>query len=221
MGIRLLVIDDNILFREIIPKLFAEHSNIEVVGCLSAGENVSDKLEEFVPDVVLIDIQKQSGINCELIRQLKSKNPNLPIMVFTTQGDRDVIANCLEQGASGYLLKFTSYNELVLAIQAVQDGNSYFHPSVAKMIISEILNPRKSENVRIKSPEGLTERETEVLKHIASGLTNSEIAAKLFISVKTVKTHRKNLMEKLQLHDRLDIYKYALKHGLIGTEEDQ
>lgn len=220
MPIRLLIIDENPLFREVIPKLIENGHEIEVLGYACNSEDAINKIKEFSPSIILIDIQEKDGTCIDLIKKIKDESPGIRILVFTMENNAKSVALSLELGASGYMLKHTSSYELISAIKAVNEGNSYFHPAIAKTILDDLVNSstRRKSNSEAVNKRNLTEREKEVLQLIAEGLTNSEVASTLYLSPKTVKTHRKNLMEKLGIHDRLGIYKYAVRNGLIKVD---
>lgn len=215
---KVLLVDDNTLLREGLYKLLEGLEGFEVVGQAENGEQAVARVSELCPDLVLMDLRMPICDGIEATRLLKAKYPELPVLIFTTESTAASINNAIAAGAKGYLLKHTSLRELINAMRAVCDGNSYFHPIVAKVILEGLIHPERLP-VRQDTLVSLSEREVQVLRLIAEGLTNQEIAEQLFISIKTVQTHRRNIMDKLDLHDRVDLVKYALKKGIIGLDK--
>lgn len=212
-----LLVDDNTLLREGLQSLLDDIEGINVIGEAENGEEAVAKARELYPDIVLMDLAMPICGGIEATRRLHAKCPDLPVLIFASEAEAESINDAIGAGAKGYLLKHTSLRELVNAMRAVYDGNSYFHPVVAKVILDGIIHPERRA-VRPDTLFSLSEREVQVLRLIAEGLNNQEIAEQLFISIKTVQTHRRNIMEKLDLHDRVDLVKYALKKGIIGLD---
>lgn len=211
--IRVLVADDHAILREGIKSLLAEHEEIEIVGEAADGVEAVEKVRSLKPDIVLLDIGMPRMNGIEATRQITKEVPETRVLILTMHEDEEYIFPIFQAGASGYVLKRTAMSELVSAIRAVFQGHTILHPVVAQRVIDE---PREETD----NYDGLTERELEVLTLIADGLTNQKIADQLFISVKTVQAHRANIMEKLDLHDRVDLTKYAIRKGLISLEDD-
>lgn len=214
---KVLLVDDNTLLREGLQRLLDDTEGIKVIGEAENGEEAVAKVSELCPDIVLMDLAMPICGGIEATRRLHAKYPDLPVLIFASEAGAESINDAIGAGAKGYLLKHTSLRELVNAMWAVYDGNSYFHPVVAKVILEGIIHPERRA-VRPDTLVSLSEREVQVLRLIAEGLTNQEIAEQLFISIKTVQTHRRNIMDKLDLHDRVDLVKYALKKGIIGLD---
>lgn len=214
--IRVLLVDDHTILREGIRSLLAEHEHLQVVGEASDGREAVEKVEELQPDVVLMDISMPELNGIQATKAIKERSPDTKILILTMHDEEGYIYPIFKAGASGYVVKRTATRELVSAVEAVMEGNTIMHPSVAETLIYE--EGAKSEDGEVDADfyDGLTERELEVLTLIAEGLTNREIADKLYISIKTVQAHRANIMEKLDLHDRVALTKYAIKKGLIS-----
>lgn len=215
--IRVLLADDHTILREGIRSLLVTHPDITVVGEAKDGQEAIQKTLELNPDIVLMDISMPNVSGLEATRVIRQKCPNTRVLILTMHDSDEYIFQMLEAGASGYVLKGTASGDLVSAIQAVAEGQSFLYPSVAKKVVEEYLG-RGTQPAERDKFDGLTEREVEVLRLVAEGKTNQEIADQLFLSVKTVQAHRAHIMEKLDLHDRVDLVKYALKKGLIKLE---
>lgn len=210
--IRVLLADDHAILREGIKSLLAEHDEIQIVGEAEDGAEAVRKTKELEPDIVLMDIGMPRMNGIEATRQIVSENPGVRVLILTMHEDEEYIFPIFQAGAAGYVLKRTAMSELVSAIRAVFQGHTILHPVVARRVIEDPKNT-------VDNYDGLTDREIEVLTLIAEGYTNQRIADRLFISVKTVQAHRANIMDKLDLHDRVDLTKYAIRKGLISLEE--
>ena len=215
--IRVLLVDDHTILREGIKSLLSAHDHIEVVGEADDGEQAVERVGELGPDVVLMDIS-MPGINgIQATRTIKEEHPETKILILTMHDEEGYIYPIFKAGASGYVVKRTATRELVSAIEAVMEGNTIMHPSVARtLIIDGARDESPGEAQDLDFYDGLTERELEVVTLVAEGMTNREIADELHISIKTVQAHRSNIMEKLDVHDRVALTKYAIKKGLIS-----
>jgi DNA-binding NarL/FixJ family response regulator len=214
--IRLLIADDHALFREGVRALFLAHPDIEVVGESADGESAIQQVDAATPDVVLMDIN-MPGINgIEATRRILSDHPNLGIIMVTMLEDDASVFSAMRAGARGYVLKGAHHDEILQAIRAVAAGQAVFGPGIATRMITffQGLNaPSHGEQAAQAFPE-LTEREREVLTLIAQGVSNKEIAEKLFISMKTVSNHITNIFSKLQVADRAQAIIRARNAGL-------
>jgi len=213
MKIRLLLVDDHAVVRSGLRMLLAGEADFEIVGeAGTAGEAI--KLAPTVkPDMILMDIGLPDMSGIDATRKIKSLWPNIAIVALTIHEDEEYFFKMLEAGASGYVPKRAAPEELISAIRIAIKGDVYLYPSQAKLLVKDFLQQSHSGNNQIL--DGLTDRQREVLVLLAEGATNSEIAAKLFISPKTVASHRENIMEKLNMHSRTELVKYALRKGLI------
>lgn len=237
--IRVLLADDHTILREGIRILLEAEPDMDIVGEAGDGEEAVKLALELKPDIVLMDIAMPVMNGLEATRRLRAADPDIHVLILSMHEDQDYVVPILEAGASGYVLKRTAASELVSAIRAVYEGNSFLYPSVAKMLIQSYLRRQgEEEDAAEASADGagggvpipggalpgrekaklLTPRELEVLRLIVDGFTNREIAEKLFISIKTVQAHRGNMMEKLGLHDRVELVKFAIRHGLATLD---
>ncbi len=211
--IRVLLADDHAVLRDGLRLLLEREIDIEVVGEAGDGEEATKKAVELVPDVVVLDIGMPIMSGIEAARLIKEKKPKIGILVLTVYDDDEYVFKLLKAGASGYLLKKVAGAELASAIRAVSSGEFLLSSAVAEKVVAGYLQEPKQNGVEL--PDGLTKREVEILKLIAEGATNKEIAEKLFISVKTVESHRTNIFRKLDIHDRIQAATYAIRKGLI------
>jgi len=188
--------------------------DIEVVGEASDGVAAADLAASAVPDVVLMDVRmpKQSGI--EACQSIKDVAPNARIIMLTVSDEEADLYDAVKNGASGYLLKDSSIDEVAQAVRLVADGQSLISPSMAIKLLDEFKQMSRADRQQVPTPR-LTDRELEVLRFVAQGLNNREIAKQLFISENTVKNHVRNILEKLQLHSRMEAVMYAVREKLL------
>jgi DNA-binding NarL/FixJ family response regulator len=213
--IRVLLADDHAILRDGIRALLTDHPEIVVIGEAEDGHWAVHLAHELHPDVVLMDIGMPRLNGLEATRQIKHDCPGVAILILTMHDNEEYLRQVLAAGASGYVLKRAAASELVTAIRAVYRGEAALSPAVARMLIEDYL---KSEDGRIAAnPSDLTPREREVLQLIAEGHTSKQIAELLCLSVKTVQAHRTSLMQKLDLHDRGDLIKYAIQKRIIDV----
>jgi DNA-binding NarL/FixJ family response regulator len=212
--IRVAVVDDQELFRRGLTMLLGVEDDIEVVGEASDGVAATDLAATAVPDVILMDVRmpKRSGI--EACVAIKEVAPTARIIMLTVSDEEADLYDAVKNGASGYLLKDSSIEEVAQAIRVVADGQSLISPSMAIKLLDEFKQMSRSDRQQVPSPR-LTDRELEVLKLVAQGLNNREIAKRLFISENTVKNHVRNILEKLQLHSRMEAVMYAVREKLL------
>lgn len=188
---------------------------MEVVGEASEGNEGIEKAKELTPDVILMDLSMPHGKDgLSATSELKKQLPEISILILTMHDDEEYLFRAIQAGASGCILKSAPHDELIQAILSVSNGDAYLHPSATKRLMEEYLNNAKNGDA---DPFNiLSDREREVLTLIAKGYANKDIAEQLGISVKTVETHKGNLMEKLQMKTRPELVAYALKKGLLG-----
>jgi two-component system NarL family response regulator len=212
--IRVAVVDDQELFRRGLTMLLTVEEDIEVVGEAGDGVAATELAASAVPDVILMDVRmpKRSGI--EACASIKDVAPTARIIMLTVSDEEADLYDAVKNGASGYLLKDSSIDEVAQAIRVVADGQSLISPSMAIKLLDEFKQMSRSDRQQVPSPR-LTDRELEVLKLVAQGLNNREIAKRLFISENTVKNHVRNILEKLQLHSRMEAVMYAVREKLL------
>jgi DNA-binding NarL/FixJ family response regulator len=212
--IRVAVVDDQELFRRGLTMLLGVEDDIEVVGEAGDGIAATDLVATAAPEVILMDVRmpKRSGI--EACMAIKDIAPTTRIIMLTVSDEEADLYDAVKNGASGYLLKDSSIEEVAQAVRVVADGQSLISPSMAIKLLDEFKQMSRSDRQQVPTPR-LTERELEVLKLVAQGLNNREIAKRLFISENTVKNHVRNILEKLQLHSRMEAVMYAVREKLL------
>ena len=212
---RVLVVDDQTVVRDGLVLLLGLLPGLEVVGSAGDGEEAVRLVAESHPDVVLMDLRMPRVDGVEATRRIKAEHPSVQIVVLTTFSDDESVFAALQAGARGYLTKDAGADEIARAIDAVRDGDAQLDPSVQRRLVDALATgTQPSRRRRAGLPDGLTQREAEVLTLIASGRSNAEIARELFISEATVKTHINNLFSKAGLRDRAQAVTYAYRKGL-------
>jgi len=212
--VRVLLVDDQALFREALGTLLSVRADVEVVGEAGDGEAALRQAAELRPDVVLMDLRMPVLDGIAATRRLRAEQPEVRVLALTTfDEDEDVFA-ALRAGAVGYLLKDAATGELELALRSVMRGESWLSPSVSRQVVEGYMHRTGGE----AAPEVLTARQREVLKLVAGGKSTKEIAFLLNLSVKTVETHRAQIMERLGIRDVAGLVRYALRTGLVPPE---
>ena len=211
--IKVLVVDDHAILRDGIRALLGLHNDVEIVGEASEGQEAIEKVQELTPDVVVMDIAMPGMDGLEATRRIQRKNPKVKVLVLTQHDNREYILSAIKAGVAGYVPKRALGSELVSAIRTVHKGDSFLYPSAATALIEDYRQQAEEEPY-----DRLTDREREILKLIAEGHTSREIADMLFISLKTVLGHRTKLMEKLDIHNRTELIKYAMRKGLVSMD---
>ncbi len=212
--VRVLVVDDQELFRRGLIMLLSGDTDIEVVGEASDGITATELAVKTAPDVILLDVRMPRRTGVEACRGIKEAVPSAKIIMLTVSDEEADLYESVKNGASGYLLKDSSIEEVAQAIRVVNEGQSLISPSMAVKLIDEFKQMSKPE--REQGPAlRLTDRELEVLRLVAKGLNNREVAKELFISENTVKNHVRNILEKLQLHSRMEAVMYAMREKLL------
>jgi two-component system response regulator NreC len=216
--IRLILADDHAVVRSGLRMLLEAQPDIEIVAEVESGRQAVDEARKLRPDVVLMDVQMPELNGIEATQQIKKLAPETAILALTMHEDDQYFFEMLHSGASGYVPKRAAPDELVTAIRTVARGDIFLYPSLATRLVKDYLKRADADDQPLLYDD-LTPREREVLVLIAEGLTNAEIGDKLVISVKTVDRHRENIMRKLNMHNRIDLVKYAIRTGLIDLEE--
>ena len=212
--IKIMVADDHAILRDGIRALLELHEDIEIIGEASDGNEAIEKARELMPDLIIMDIAMPGMDGLEATRRIRKRNPKAKVLMLTQHDNREYILPAIKAGASGYVPKRALGSELVSAIRAVQRGESFLYPSAATALIQDYLQQSKEE----EPYDRLTAREREILKLIADGHPSRKIAEMLGLSIKTVLGHRAKTMEKLNLHNRTELIKYAMRKGLVSMD---
>ncbi|MDF2855246.1 MAG: DNA-binding response regulator [Neobacillus sp.] len=213
--IKILLVDDHAVVRMGLTMLLNNHPKMQVIGEASEGNEGIQKALKLKPNVVVMDLSMPHGKDgLSATSELKKLMPEVNILILTMHDDEEYLFRAVKAGASGCILKSAPHDELMSAIESVALGDAYLHPAATKRLMEEYLASTKHGNNDTFNL--LSDREKEVLTLVAKGYANKEIAEQLIISVKTVETHKGNLMEKLQMKTRPELVEYALKKGLLG-----
>ncbi len=214
MSVKLIIVDDHQMFREGLVNLLSGSGKVEVLAQAKNGKEAVEKALQLKPDVVLMDIGIPIMNGVEATKKILQENTDIKVLALSMHENKEYIKDILDAGASGYILKNSPFDQLLSAILSVSEGNKYLSKKVTDIIIQDYLTMNKGR----RALNQLSERELEVLKLYAEGKTSSEIAGQLFISVKTVGTHKQHILKKLKLKTNADIIKFAIKEGLVSGE---
>ncbi len=212
--IRVLIADDHHLFREGLARILNDEDDIEVMATLRSGEEALAAANAYQPDVVVLDVNMPGMGGIEAARRLRERNPALGILMLTVSEDRDTLFRAVQAGIRGYLLKSSTSSELVDAIHRVQKGEAVISPSMSAKLLDEFA--ALSRGQRQRPEDVLTERERDILRNLACGMSNKEIGLALSISPHTVKAHLRHILDKLGLRSRTQAAAWAERHGLTG-----
>ncbi len=214
--ITVLVVDDHAIVREGIRMVLETDPELDVVGEASSGEEAIERVRELRPAVVVMDIGMPGLSGFEATQRIRETDPEVKVLALTVHDSEAYVFQMLRAGAVGYVLKRAPSADVISAVKTAFRGEAVLHPKVAKLVIADYLARAEGGDDPF---DPMSDREREILKLIAEGRTNREIAELLHLSVKTVQAHRNNLMHKLGLHDRVELVKYALRTGIIGLDE--
>ena len=214
--IRILLADDHKIFRDGLRSLLEQEALVAVVGEAGNESEVLAQLEQHAIDVILMDIDMGVSNGIETTATVRGRYPQTHVLVLSMHSDINYIVGMLDVGATGYVLKNTGKDELLTAIRAVAGGDTYYSNQVSARLVEHLHSRKRISSPRNSGDVPLTKREVEVLRLIAEEFSNPEIAQQLFISIRTVDTHRRNLIEKLGVKNTAGLVKYAIKNGLIG-----
>ena len=214
MKIRLLLVDDHQVVRSGLRMLLAGESDVEIVGEAGTAREALEAVRQLKPTVVLMDIGLPDLSGIDATREIKRTSPEVAVVALTIHEDEEYFFKMLEVGAGGYVPKRAAPEELLTAIRAAAAGEVYLYPSMAKLLVKDFLSQDRSTDTA-STLDGLTNREQEVLRYLAEGADNQAIADALVISIKTVARHRENIMQKLGLHSRSELVRYAIRKGII------
>jgi DNA-binding NarL/FixJ family response regulator len=215
--VRIVIAEDHTILREGLRSLLSSSANFEIVGEAGDGREAIRQVKKFKPDLILTDLSMPRMNGMEAIKEIKRESPATKVLVLTVHRAEEYILATFRAGADGYLLKDSTHSELLMAVKKVLNGTHYISPEISEKVIEGYIEGKKSLKSRT-SWETLTQREREILKLIAEGYRNKEIAEDLCISVKTVEKHRANLMEKLDLHSIQALTTFAIEKGLVSRE---
>jgi two-component system response regulator NreC len=215
--VRIVIAEDHTILREGLRALLSSNPDFEVVGEAEDGREAIRCADELKPHLILTDLSMPRMNGMEAIKEIKRESPETKVLVLTVHKAEEYILAAFRAGADGYLLKDSTYTELVMAVNKVLSGKHYISPEISEKVVEGYLEGKKALKSKT-SWETLTQREREILKLIAEGYKNKEIADDLCISVKTVEKHRANLMEKLNLHNAQALTAFAIEKGLVSRE---
>lgn len=218
MAIRVLLVDDQVLTRQGVKVVLQPEQDIEIVGEAENGREALEKAVALLPDLVLMDIMMPGGDGVTATRAIRQRCPNTRVLMLTVYADQALFRKAAEAGAGGYVLKNISPTDLADAIRSVHHGGTTLSPVIARQMMNHFFDTRLESGVpTVKRIHGLTQRESEVLVGVAHGLSDKEIAAKLFLSESTVKTHLRMIYHRLKLRNRAQAAAFAVEKGLLRT----
>jgi two-component system response regulator NreC len=211
--IKVLIVDDHAIMRDGICALLSVNDDIEVIGDAAEGREAIKKVRELAPDVIIMDIAMPGMDGTEATRQIVKGNPKARVLVLTQHDNKEYVRSAIKAGAVGFILKKALGSELVSAVRSIYQGDTVLYPSVASAFVEDY-----RQRTELDPYNGLTSREREVLKLIAEGHTSPQIAELMVISLKTVLGYRTKIMDKLDIHNRTELIKFAMRKGLISME---
>lgn len=218
--IRVVLADDHAVLRAGLRALLNVEPDIEVIGEASDGKDAIHQVEALEPDVIVMDLSMPGTSGLDAIEQITSRHLDSKVLVLTMHSEEQYILQVIQYGAAGYVLKSAADNDLIDAIRQVAQGKTYLYPEAAHILIEHYRRKEREQNASAEDGfSSLSEREREVLAYTARGYSSREIGSMLFISAKTVDTYRQRLMEKLNLHHRVDLVQFALRKGLLESVE--
>jgi DNA-binding NarL/FixJ family response regulator len=212
MATKVLLVDDHKIMREGISALLRKYSEFEVVGQAADGRQALEMASHLKPDIVIMDVGMPNLNGVEATKQLLSINPNVKVMALSTHSDGAVVAKMIKAGALGYMLKESAFEELIEALNTLQEGRTFLCNKISKVVFSDYVG--LVTNAKTREGDGLSNREREVLQLVAEGHTTKEIAEVLNLSTKTIDSHREHIMEKLGIRNVAGLTKYAIREGL-------
>ena len=216
MTIRVLLADDHKIFRDGLRTLIENEAGMEVIADADNGRKAVVLAQKLSPNVIIMDVTMPDMNGIEATRKIVDGMPEVKVIALSMHSDRRYVLGMLEAGASGYLLKDCAFGELAGAIHQVVTGNTYLSPKIADVVVKGYLN--KALEASSATNVAMTSREREILQLIAEGFTAKEIAAHVFLSIKTVETHRRNIMQKLNMRSVAEMTKYAIREGLVSLD---
>ena len=219
-SIRVLLVDDHKIVRDGLRSLLAKDKDISVIGEAENGEDALGQVGKLEPDVVIMDIAMPGMNGVDATKEITRSFPGVHVIALSMHAESRFISEMLAAGAAGYLLKDCAFDELARAIRTVYEGHTFVSKGAAEVVLKDYIHRVGDNDDAVDGPaKNLTPRETEVLQHIGRGLSTKEIASKLGLSTKTVETHRRQTMEKLEIYNVAGLTKYALRTGLVSLDE--
>lgn len=213
--IRIVLVDDHQMFRDGVKAVLSDEANIEVVGEVGNGNDLYKLLDSVSIDLIITDISMPEISGIEITKHVSEKFPNIKILILSMHTNEEFITKALSSGANGYLPKDTSMSELLDAINTIYKGDNYYNKTISDTILKSVIDKSKKDSSDNKS---LTNREKEIVALVVDGLTNKEIADKLCISIRTVDSHKNNVMQKLHLKSSVELVKYAIKNKIVDID---
>ena len=214
--IRLILVDDHLLVRTGIANILSGEPGFEIIGEAAEAKEMFDLLKKSLPDIAVLDIALPGMSGIEITKKLHNDYPGIRILILSMHTSEEFIFNAINSGARGYLPKNTSRKELIEAIYAIHRGEEFFAESISNVILKSYIKKARTNLPEDDNNEGLlSKREIEVLRLFAEGMTNQEIADKLFISIRTVESHKNHIMARLELKTTVDLVKFAIRNNIV------
>jgi two-component system, NarL family, nitrate/nitrite response regulator NarL len=213
--IKILLVDDHPVVRKGIASCLAQHDHIQILGEAADGREALRKAREMIPDIMLMDIDMPHMNGLAVTDLLRKELPKVKVLILSMHSNTDYILRIIQSGARGYVLKDAGTEELLRAIESINNGEAFFSPEIARAALNQYVKGSGTVNTQVAQ---LTNREREVLVHIADGLSNKEIASQLGVGVRTVETHRERIMRKLNIHSVAGLTKFAISQGLVSLQ---
>ncbi len=214
--IKIILVDDHQIVRDGIKALLNDAEDIDIISEAASYNELREKLKLQNPDIIVMDISLPEISGLEITKMLSETYPHLKVLILSMYTGEDFIFNAIKAGAKGYLPKNTTRKEIIDAIHAVFNNNEYYSESISKVILkSYVQKAKSSDSLPERAEDKLSAREIEILKYFAGGMSNQEIADKLFISIRTVESHKNHIMQKLELKSTVDLIKYAIKNKIV------
>lgn len=211
--IKIILVDDHQMFRDGVKAVLSDEEDIDIVGEVGNGKDLYKLLESITPDLIITDISMPDISGIEVAKYLSDNYTDIKILILSMHSNEEFITKALNVGANGYLPKDTAMSELLEAIHTIYKGENYFNKEISDTILKSLRNKTNESNAK-----SLTNREKEIIELVVDGLTNKEIADKLFISIRTVDSHKNNIMQKLNLKSSIELVKYAIKNNLAKLD---